>query len=232
MCRSTHEVRGQLCGVRSAFPPLCEFWGPSSGCYACAASTFTRRVFPLSSFWTMEWCWILSNAPPPHPSPAMCIRDTIMLLLSIRYTVVIFKNVEPSKICLENWRETSVRARECVPQVTQDRKAGRVAGVLASKKLACKEKWMVPVWGVLRGRTATKQVTEIEMSLMWEKVGFSKQEVEVEGSIITLEGFTVRGRQKWGNHKAPATKTTHSEPGYLEEGNWLSVGACSKRGFY
>lgn len=55
---------------------------------------------------------------------------------------------------------------------------------------------MVPVWGVLRGRTATKQVTEIEMSLMWEKVGFSKQEVEVEGSIITLEGFTVRGRQK------------------------------------
>lgn len=55
---------------------------------------------------------------------------------------------------------------------------------------------MVPVWGVLRGRTATKQVTGIEMSLMWEKVGFSKQEVEVEGSIITLEGFTVRGRNR------------------------------------
>lgn len=36
----------------------------------------------------------------------------------------------------------------------------------------------------------------MEVSLMWEKVGFSRQEVEVEGSIITLEGFTVRGRNR------------------------------------
>lgn len=35
------EVRGQLCGVSSPFPPLWLFWWLNSGCPACTASAFT-----------------------------------------------------------------------------------------------------------------------------------------------------------------------------------------------
>lgn len=73
------EVRGQLHGVGSLLPPLCEHQGLNSGYHTCAASSFTcGALLPdhdICDLFLPTHSWL---PPPPSPTAPPCFPWAIL----------------------------------------------------------------------------------------------------------------------------------------------------------